>query len=85
MRNPLLISLVVLTTLFSCKKDTAEKKDLILKQNTTNEIHFFTSDSLKIYGDIYIQDYLAPTILLLHQAGSNAKAEYKNLIELLLS
>lgn len=80
MRNPLLISLVVLTTLLSCKKDTAEKNDLILKQNTTNEIHFFTSDSVKIYGDMYIQNHLAPTILLLHQAGSNAKAEYKNII-----
>lgn len=44
------------------------------------EISFYTSDSINIFGDLYIADPDLPIILLFHQGGSNARGEYKSII-----
>lgn len=51
-----------------------------------NEITFKTSDGITIYGDLYLseQGKSAPVILLFHQGGGNARAEYENIIPRLL-
>jgi len=54
------------------------------KERETKEIAFFTKDSLKIFGDLYKLNKTAPTILLFHQGGSNAKAEYNFIIPILI-
>lgn len=48
------------------------------------EITFYTPDSLQIFGDLFITDKAAPTLLLFHQGGSNARAEYGPIIPRLL-
>ena len=48
------------------------------------EISFYTPDSIQIFGDLYEQDKEASTILLFHQGGSNARAEYGPIIPKLL-
>jgi len=48
------------------------------------EISFLTADSITVYGDLLFQYPTYPTILLFHQGGSNARAEYKLIIKRLL-
>ena len=52
--------------------------------NDPQEIHFFTPDNIKIIGDLYVTDKEAPILLLFHQGGSNARAEYRSIIPRLL-
>lgn len=50
----------------------------------SKEIHFYASDSLKIYGDLYHVDHNRPVILLFHQARANGRGEYGELVRTLL-
>ncbi len=50
----------------------------------SNEVSFYTADSLKIFADLYEQDKAGTTILLFHQGGSNARGEYAPIIPRLL-
>ena len=60
--------------LISCQNDV--KTDTKENNSSSTEISFFTSDSIRIIGDLYAKDKTANTILLFHQGGSNARAEY---------
>lgn len=46
-----------------------------------SEVQFFTSDSISVFGDLFIHEKgkSAPLILLFHQGGGNARAEYDSL------
>lgn len=46
------------------------------------EVTFRTTDNVKIYGDLYLsaQGKSAPMIMLFHQGGGNARAEYEPLL-----
>lgn len=46
------------------------------------EVTFISSDSLTIYGDLYVDgdDRTSPMVLLFHQAGSCARGEYATII-----
>lgn len=74
-----ILLLISLVTIFSaCQKSNetdTNSKDLLVK-----EISFITPDSIKIYGDLYEVNKTNPVILLFHQAGSNARAEYGPII-----
>ncbi|MBZ0269609.1 alpha/beta hydrolase, partial [bacterium] len=49
------------------------------------EVTFETSDGVTVFGDLYERDReKAPTILLFHQAGANARAEYATIVPRLL-
>lgn len=56
------------------------------KPAAPREITYQTEDGVTVYGDIYDQadDKNAPLILLFHQAGGNARAEYGSIIPVLL-
>ncbi|MTI41210.1 alpha/beta hydrolase family protein [Fulvivirga lutimaris] len=55
-----------------------------LNEPMAKEISYITTDGIKIYGDLYEVDKKAITILLFHQGGSNARAEYKPIIPKLI-
>ena len=75
----MIISLLGLMILFNaCQKKVQEVDEPGTEQ--FKEITFYTSDSIKIYGDLYEFDKSGPTILLFHQGGSNARAEYGSII-----
>lgn len=78
MKKNILISICLLAIFSSCQKRT--KIDRANKNNQVKEISFMTSDSIKIYGDLYELDKTSPVILLFHQAGSNGRAEYNPII-----
>ncbi|WP_369996031.1 alpha/beta hydrolase [Winogradskyella sp.] len=63
----------------SCKDNTVERK-VEPKPETASEIYLYTSDSIKVYGDLYEKDKSSPTLLIFHQGGSNSRAEYKAII-----
>ena len=65
----------------SCQNAPKEEKAAYSKN--PNEINFYTSDSIQIFGDLYQTDKTAATILLFHQGGSNARAEYKTIVPIL--
>ena len=71
-----LILLVTVIAFVSCKEHTNIKP----ANKNQNEISFFGADSLEIFGDLYETNKEAPTILLFHQGGSNARAEYNTII-----
>ena len=69
--------------LFLLLSSCEEKKEKVItetKKETSNEIHFYSSDSIKVYGDLYEKSKSAPTLLIFHQGGSNTRAEYKSII-----
>ncbi|MEO1030586.1 MAG: hypothetical protein AAFX55_04240 [Bacteroidota bacterium] len=74
--------LCILMPLMSCQKKP-ETNDVI-KSNQAKEISFITSDSIKVFGDLYELDKNAKTILLFHQGGSNARGEYLTIIPKLI-
>jgi len=78
MKKNILIS-ICLISIFSAGQKRNETGNNI-KGNLTKEISFITSDSIKIFGDLYEIDKTSPVILLFHQGGSNAKAEYGPII-----
>jgi len=68
--------LLVFTVLISCNSQT--ENSIVTK--TSTEISFLTSDSIHVYGDLAGHDKRALTILLFHQARSNARGEYGTII-----
>ncbi|MEQ8423951.1 MAG: alpha/beta hydrolase, partial [Cyclobacteriaceae bacterium] len=46
----------------------------------SSEISYYTSDSVRIFGDLYEVNKNAASVLLFHQGGSNSRAEYKAII-----
>ena len=82
MKKLLLLFVSLLFIMSSCKHNTKEENTLFDK-TTTKEISFLTNDSIKIFGDLYEINKTASSILLFHQGGSNARAEYKSIIPIL--
>ena len=84
MKNLLIIGAAIICGLISCQQ-TPQNEITKDKDNTGREINFYTSDSIKIFGDLYELDKTAATILLFHQGASNAKGEYGPIIPELIS
>ena len=78
----LAISLII-CTLISCQQNKVEKNTLG-KETTTNEVTFYTKDSIKVFGDLHIVNKTATTLLIFHQGGSNTRGEYKTIIPVLV-
>lgn len=78
MKKYILASIILFSLLSSCQKKV--EINLNIDKNAAKEINFITSDSIKIYGDLYELDKSNPVILLFHQGGSNARAEYGTII-----
>ena len=70
-------------TLISCssQKTSHDVSDI----SDLKEISFLTADSITVYGDLLFKDPSFPTILVFHQGGSNALAEYTSIINRLLN
>ncbi len=73
-----LVVLSLILILIGCEVD--KKSYLSEEKESSNEISFFTPDSINIIGDFYELDKAANTILLFHQGGSNARGEYVSII-----
>ncbi len=82
MKLILFILLVMLT--FSNCQETLTHTTVSANQDGI-EIEYYTPDSLRIFGDLYELDKKAPTILLFHQGGSNARGEYRTIIPKLIN
>lgn len=82
MRDIILGSISLLAILCSCQKQPTEDNYTDIE---SKEISFVTTDSIKIYGDLYEIDKTGPVILLFHQGGSNARAEYGPIIPQLIN
>ena len=54
------------------------------EETAKSEISFLDADSVTIFGDLHFESKTAPTILLFHQGGSNARGEYGPIIPRLL-
>jgi pimeloyl-ACP methyl ester carboxylesterase len=78
MKKNILISICLISIFSACQKRNETGNNI--KSNLAKEISFITSDSIKIFGDLYEVDKTSPVILLFHQSGSNAKAEYGSII-----
>jgi len=65
----------------SCQ--TSPSDDENVTENSA-AISYTTADSIVVYGDLFVVDKSATTILLFHQAGANAKSEYSNIIPRLI-
>lgn len=72
----------ILLLFWSCKDET--KTESANEINTSQEISFYTPDSIKIFGDLYELDKKENTIILFHQGGSNARGEYAPIIPKLI-
>ncbi|MEZ5038605.1 MAG: alpha/beta fold hydrolase [Saprospiraceae bacterium] len=48
------------------------------------EVSRLTADSVRIFGYLYEISKSTPTVILFHQAGSNARAEYRSIIPVLV-
>jgi alpha-beta hydrolase superfamily lysophospholipase len=68
----------------SCNSKTDSKPNSDSAKSLGQEVHFYTTDIVKVYADLYKQDLRAPTILLFHQGGANVRSEYKPIIPELL-
>lgn len=83
MKNSAILSLLAIVAIMSCKP---KEKSLASNDiSASNEVSFFTSDSVRVYGDLFELSKEATTILLFHQAGSNARGEYGSIIPELTS
>ena len=51
-----------------------------INPNLGKEVTFKSSDGVKVYGDLFVVDPLAPIVIMYHQAGSNARGEYHAII-----
>jgi pimeloyl-ACP methyl ester carboxylesterase len=78
MKLSLYASIVISIVLSACQNENARK--VINASKMTSEISFYTSDSIRIIGDLYSFDKKNTTILLFHQGGSNARGEYAPII-----
>nr|WP_321236517.1 alpha/beta hydrolase [uncultured Psychroserpens sp.] len=77
MKSLLFISFFSMMVLTSCN---TEVKSTISNEKTNNDISFYTKDSILIKGQLIKTSLEASTILLFHQGGSNASAEYESII-----
>jgi pimeloyl-ACP methyl ester carboxylesterase len=84
MKNILITAVGLIWVLISCQQNAKEEMTQD-KVKASQEISFYTPDSIQIFGDLYETDKSAPTILLFHQGGSNAKGEYGPIIPELIS
>ncbi len=80
--NRELLFLLAGITLISCSSQKTSHD--VSGISNLKEISLLTADSITVYGDILFQDSAYPTILLFHQGGSNARAEYAPVIKQLL-
>lgn len=87
MKNLILIGVILCSVILCCEtppqKQVAELKPVTTTTEVT-EINFITSDGIRIVGDLYERKKEDPTILLFHQAGSNARGEYGPIIPRLI-
>ncbi len=67
-----------------CLSGCVESKDATTESANAKEVNFVTADSIQIIADLYESNKTAPTILLFHQGGSNARAEYGTIIPRLM-
>lgn len=72
--------MLALGLIYSCQNGASKDKS----EASPQEISFYTSDSIQIIGDLYELNKTATTILLFHQGGSNARAEYGPIIPRLI-
>jgi pimeloyl-ACP methyl ester carboxylesterase len=77
-RSSLCVSKLIILLVF-CQAHGIAQGDV-----ESDEITFITTDSIKVYGDLYSTNMIAPTIILFHQAGSNGRGEYDRIIPQLL-
>ena len=80
--------LVLLITSCQPPKKSAEQEVTVIpekEEQPTTEISFQTPDGITIIGDQYGNNKEAVTILLFHQAGSNARGEYGTIIPRLVN
>ncbi|MEM7105714.1 MAG: alpha/beta hydrolase [Bacteroidota bacterium] len=82
MKTTLTILIGILFFLSSCTEEPNHDSpnEDTPKENGVQEISFYTPDSIKIFGDLYVTDKQANTIILFHQGGSNARGEYNPII-----
>jgi pimeloyl-ACP methyl ester carboxylesterase len=66
-------SFVALAILTACSKNKGNEQQ-------GRQFQITTSDSLNIFGDLYIANPEGLTIILFHQGGSNARGEYEPII-----
>lgn len=87
MKNLILLGVILCSVILCCEtppqKQVAELKPVTTTTEVT-EINFITSDGIRIVGDLYERKKEDPTILLFHQAGSNARGEYGPIIPRLI-
>ena len=74
MRISTILTIGIFLLFLSCVNES--KKEVANDTTTDSEIHFYTTDSIQIFGDLYVQDKNGSTIILFHQGGSNARGEY---------
>lgn len=79
MKKSFIFLFIGMVVFLSCK-ETEVKSEVVTETKATNEVYFFTSDSIKVYGDLYKNNKTSPTLLIFHQGGSNTRAEYKSII-----
>ena len=67
---------VVITTI--CCSNKSSKTELVEVQEVSegSEVAFYTKDSVQVFGDFFEVGKEATTIILFHQARSNARGEY---------
>ncbi|MEM7574821.1 MAG: hypothetical protein AAF433_18085 [Bacteroidota bacterium] len=68
----------LLLLFFACQSTTPESEEE--EETVVAEFSFLSSDSVTLFGDLYLADKSAATILLFHQGGSNARGEYGPII-----
>lgn len=71
-----IVGLIVINLLLASCQNKIKKEINDESVNIDKEISFYTTDSIKIFGDLYEVDKTATTVLLFHQGGSNARGEY---------
>ena len=84
MKKAIALGGLILSLFVACQKNERKEENRNDEKSLVEEIHFFTSDSIKIYGDLYEVDKNGTTILLFHQGGSNARGEYRSIIPKLI-
>lgn len=88
MKNLILSAFVLCCGSMGCEtappKQAEEQKSVTTTTTEVAEITFTTPDGIRIVGDLYERKKEDPTILLFHQAGSNARGEYGPIIPRLI-
>lgn len=77
MKMKYIIGFIAIVTIYSCS--TISSKQELQDVKDALEVSFYTTDSIQIYGDFYKVGKEAKTIILFHQARSNARGEYESI------